>query len=124
MFRPSIAAFAALMAAGLAAQSPKHGVGRTPTEAEIRVLGITVAPDGTGLPEGSGSAVEGRALFAQRCAKCRSKKAAEGENAPKRYEIVCDNCGKHDQVPFQPKVGRTVLCRECHEASRSRARFA
>jgi CxxC-x17-CxxC domain-containing protein len=27
-------------------------------------------------------------------------------------------------VPFQPKVGRTVLCRECHEASRSRARFA
>jgi CxxC-x17-CxxC domain-containing protein len=37
---------------------------------------------------------------------------------------VCDNCGKHDQVPFQPKVGRTVLCRECHEASRSRARFA
>jgi CxxC-x17-CxxC domain-containing protein len=27
-------------------------------------------------------------------------------------------------VPFQPKVGRTVLCRECHEASRSRARFS
>jgi CxxC-x17-CxxC domain-containing protein len=27
-------------------------------------------------------------------------------------------------VPFQPKVGRPVLCRECHEANRSRARFA
>ena len=60
----------------------------------------------------------------QRCAKCRSKKSAESADAPKRYEIVCDNCGKHDRVPFQPKVGRTVLCRECHEASRSRARFA
>jgi len=60
----------------------------------------------------------------QRCAKCRSKKAAEGDGAPKRFEIVCDHCGKHDHVPFQPKVGRTVLCRECYEASRSRARFA
>jgi CxxC-x17-CxxC domain-containing protein len=47
--------------------------------------------------------------------------------APQRcqkFEIGCDNCGKHDQVPFQPKVGRTVFCRDCHEASRSRARFA
>lgn len=60
----------------------------------------------------------------QRCAKCRSKKAAEGDGAPKKYEIVCDNCGRRDQVPFQPKVGRTVFCRDCHEASRSRARFA
>jgi CxxC-x17-CxxC domain-containing protein len=60
----------------------------------------------------------------QRCAKCRSKKAGIGGDAPKKFEIVCDNCGKHDQVQFQPKTGRTVLCRECHEASRSRARFA
>ena len=60
----------------------------------------------------------------QRCAKKKKKKAAEREGAPKRFEIVCDHCGKHDHVPFQPKVGRTVLCRECHEANRSRARFA
>ena len=60
----------------------------------------------------------------QRCAKCRSKKAAAGDEAPKRFEIVCDNCGKHDHVPFQPKVGRTVLCRECHNANKSRVRFA
>ena len=60
----------------------------------------------------------------QRCVKCRSKKAAAvPQEGQKRFEIVCDNCGKHDQVPFQPKVGRTVFCRECHEASRSRARF-
>jgi len=64
----------------------------------------------------------------QRCPNCRSKKKVAnlvGENGAKvKFEIVCDNCGKHDQVPFQPKTGRTVLCRECHEASRSRARFA
>ena len=60
----------------------------------------------------------------QRCQKCRSKKATLGENAPTKYEIVCDNCGKHDHVPFQPKVGRSVLCRECHQASRARTRVA
>jgi CxxC-x17-CxxC domain-containing protein len=58
----------------------------------------------------------------QRCQKCRSKKAATGENAPSRFEIVCDNCGKHDHVPFQPKVGRSVLCKDCFQASKSRAR--
>lgn len=60
----------------------------------------------------------------QRCAKCRSKKAAIGANAPTRFEIVCDNCGKHDHVPFQPKVGRSVMCRECFNASKSRVRNA
>jgi CxxC-x17-CxxC domain-containing protein len=60
----------------------------------------------------------------QRCPKCRSKKAVVGVNAPTRFEIVCDNCGRHDQVPFQPKPGRTVLCKECHNSSRSRSRHA
>ena len=60
----------------------------------------------------------------QRCSNCRPKKKAVADDSRKRFEIVCDHCGKHDQVPFQPKVGRSVLCRECHEASKSRARFA
>lgn len=60
----------------------------------------------------------------QRCSKCRSKKAVSSGDASARFQITCDNCGKSDSVPFQPKVGRSVLCRECHEASRSRARFA
>lgn len=60
----------------------------------------------------------------QRCPKCRSKKAAFRDDAPTRYEIVCDNCGRHDRVPFQPKVGRSVLCKECYQAGKSRARVA
>ncbi len=59
----------------------------------------------------------------QRCSQCRSKKKGK-KNVGGRYEIVCDHCGKHDSVPFQPKVGRSVLCKECFEASRSRARVA
>jgi S-disulfanyl-L-cysteine oxidoreductase SoxD len=65
----------------VAAQSPKYGVGRPATEQDVRSLGVTVAPDGKGLPEGSGTAVEGRVLFAQRCAKCHGEKA-EGDVGP------------------------------------------
>ena len=60
----------------------------------------------------------------QRCQKCRSKKVVLGDNAPTKLEIVCDNCGKHDHVPFQPKIGRSVLCRDCHQASKARMRSA
>lgn len=70
-----------VFACALAAQSPKHGAGRKPTEQEIRALGVSVAPDGTGLPEGSGSALEGRAIFSQRCAKCHGEKA-DGDVGP------------------------------------------
>src|SRR5262249_34044247 len=54
----------------LLAQSPKFGVGRPPTPDEIRALGSAIAPDGTGLPSGSGSVAAGRELFAARCARC------------------------------------------------------
>lgn len=57
----------------------------------------------------------------QRCPRCRSKKSAARAETGTRYEIVCDNCGRHDTVPFQPKVGRSIMCKECHEAGRSRA---
>ena len=60
----------------------------------------------------------------QRCQKCRAKKTTANGDATQKFEIVCDHCGKHDHVPFQPKVGRAVLCRECHNASKSRARVA
>src|SRR5262245_58246673 len=77
MLMPSACAIALL----LAAQSPKYDVGRAPKEQEIRALGITVAPDGTGLPEGSGTAAEGRQVFAARCVKCHGEKG-EGNIGP------------------------------------------
>jgi len=76
----TLSLFAAL--AGLAiAQSAKYGVGRAPSDEEIRGLGATVAPGGAGLPEGSGTAVEGRELFMRRCAKCHGG-TAEGDVGP------------------------------------------
>jgi len=63
----------------MTAQSPKYRVGRTPTEDDSRALGIMVAPDGTGLPPGSGTAVQGKAVFAARCASCHGSKGEGGD---------------------------------------------
>jgi mono/diheme cytochrome c family protein len=65
-------------AATLAAQSPGFGVGRAPTPDEIRGLGAAIAPDGGGLPEGSGTVAEGRAVFAARCASCHGPNGEGG----------------------------------------------
>jgi mono/diheme cytochrome c family protein len=72
----------ALLACTLAAQSPKtpakYGVGQPPTPEQIRGLGAAVAPDGTGLPEGSGTAAAGRSVYAARCARCHGDKGEGG----------------------------------------------
>jgi S-disulfanyl-L-cysteine oxidoreductase SoxD len=70
-----------MMLAGVAmvaAQSPKFGVGRPPTPEQIRDLGAAIAPDGTGLPEGSGTVAAGREVFAAKCSRCHGEKAAGG----------------------------------------------
>ena len=62
----------------LGAQSPAYGVGRPPTPEEIRALGSPIAPDGTGLPVGSGTVAEGRELFAARCVRCHGPQGEGG----------------------------------------------
>src|SRR6266699_861619 len=76
--------FSAILLAGaatLAAQSPKYGVGRPPTAEQILNLGASVAPDGSGLPEGFGTVAAGREVFAARCSKCHGEKG-EGAVGP------------------------------------------
>ncbi|MDO8627768.1 MAG: hypothetical protein Q7K42_04840 [Candidatus Diapherotrites archaeon] len=34
------------------------------------------------------------------------------------YDAVCSECGKETQVPFQPKEGRPVYCRDCYQSKR------
>ncbi len=79
MWKLSVLLFAA--AVTLAAQSPKFGVGQPPTPEQIRELGAAIAPDGTGLPEGSGTVAAGREVFAAQCARCHGEKA-EGQVGP------------------------------------------
>ena len=72
----SFAAIAAL------AQGPKYGVGRPATPAEIKALDISIAPDGKGLPPGSGNAVQGKDVFARRCQKCHGEGGLGGDEPP------------------------------------------
>ena len=69
-------------AATLSAQSPRYGVGRPPAPEEIRELGSAIAPDGTGLPQGSGTVAAGRALFVAQCARCHGP-MGEGDVGPR-----------------------------------------
>jgi len=50
--------------------------------------------------------------------------AGQGGAERERFEIVCDQCGKGDSVPFKPQAGRPVLCGECFAASRAQNRGA
>ena len=31
----------------------------------------------------------------------------------KMYKCTCADCGKDSEVPFEPKEGRPVYCKEC-----------
>ena len=46
------------------------GIGRAPTDAELRAWDIDVRPDFAGLPPGQGSVSEGEAIWQQQCASC------------------------------------------------------
>jgi S-disulfanyl-L-cysteine oxidoreductase SoxD len=67
--------------AALFGQSAKYGVGRAPTAEELKAFDISVAPDGTGLPEGSGTAAQGKELYASKCAKCHGAQGQGGDEA-------------------------------------------
>ena len=60
------------------AQTPTYGVGRAPTPEEIARWDIAIRPDGLELPEGSGSAVDGKDVYAARCVTCHGATGNEG----------------------------------------------
>jgi cytochrome c len=63
------------------AQSAKYGIGRAPTAEEVKVWDISAFPDGKGLPEGSGTAAQGKAVYERRCAECHGNEGEGGEQA-------------------------------------------
>ena len=63
--------FLMLLGGTALAQSPTYGVGRTPTEEEIRAWDISISPTGAELPPGRGTAEEGELVYQQKgCAVC------------------------------------------------------
>jgi cytochrome c len=68
-----------LIGSAATAQSPTYGVGRTPTEDELRRMDIAIGPTGEELPPGSGTAKEGAQLYVQKaCIGCHGAEGIGG----------------------------------------------
>ena len=58
----------------------------------------------------------------KRCPSCRQARKAErygnGDNGYGRprqmFPVVCADCGKDTEVPFEPRDGRPVYCSDCY----------
>jgi S-disulfanyl-L-cysteine oxidoreductase SoxD len=70
---------AAALALGLlAAPAFAFDLGRPATPEEIKLWDIDVTPDGKGLPVGSGTAAQGKQVFADNCAACHGDNGQGG----------------------------------------------
>src|ERR1700722_18489174 len=59
--------------------SPKFGVGRVRSAAEIRAVDISISPTGDELPAGHGNAKEGPEVYEQAgCISCHGEKGLDG----------------------------------------------
>lgn len=68
-----------LGASSALAQSPTFGLGRTPSEEEIRAWDISISPTGEELPPGRGTAEEGARVYLQKgCAGCHGMTGTDG----------------------------------------------
>lgn len=67
-----------------------------------------------------------------RCTSCRATRRAErqvtGDDGHRRapaeqrqlFPAVCADCGRDTMVPFEPRSGRPVYCRDCFALQRER----
>jgi CxxC-x17-CxxC domain-containing protein len=59
-----------------------------------------------------------------RCPECRSARRRDrwgggGYNRPRQmFTVTCADCGVETTVPFEPREGRPVYCRECYAKQR------
>jgi S-disulfanyl-L-cysteine oxidoreductase SoxD len=67
-------------AAGASLAETPH-LGKPLDEAAIANWDISILPDGTGLPKGSGTPAQGAAIFAEKCAACHGDNAKGGAAA-------------------------------------------
>ena len=73
-----VVALTLLGASALSAQSPTFGLGRTPTQEEVRAWDISISPTGEELPEGSGTAEQGALIYRRNCARCHGADGTDG----------------------------------------------
>ena len=72
----------ALVLGSSAAMAQSPGLGTRIPEADIAAWDISILPDGTGLPPGSGNSAQGARIYAQKCAFCHGDGGKGGPFAP------------------------------------------
>ncbi|WP_323775998.1 c-type cytochrome [Leisingera sp.] len=82
-FPKFIAVSAVASALAVPADAEKFGLGRPALPEEIAAWDLDVAPDGSGLPAGSGDVFTGEEVFAEKCAVCHGDFAEGVGNWPK-----------------------------------------
>ena len=82
-FLKSTLIFTAVALISAPAYADKFGLGRAALPEEIAAWDGDVQPDGTGLPVGSGDAIVGEEIFADKCAACHGDFAEGIDNWPK-----------------------------------------
>src|SRR6202023_1842751 len=66
----------AMMAGASWAETPN--LGKPIDEAAIAAWDISILPDGTGLPKGSGTPAQGASIFAEKCSACHGNNGKGG----------------------------------------------
>lgn len=64
------------------AENRKYNIGKIATKEEIAGWDIDVRPDGFGAPKGSGNAMQGEEIYANRCAACHGDFGEGVDNWP------------------------------------------
>jgi S-disulfanyl-L-cysteine oxidoreductase SoxD len=78
--RFSAIVFALALGSGIAiADGP--GLGKPIAESDLKLWDISILPDGTGLPSGSGTPAEGARIYAQKCLACHGENGKGGISA-------------------------------------------
>jgi cytochrome c len=82
----SAALLSAMMTGASLAETPN--LGKPIDEAAIAAWDISILPDGTGLPKGSGTPAQGAVIYAEKCALCHGDNGKGGGPAA---ALVSDN---------------------------------
>ena len=72
-----------MVGAATAIAADRPGLGKPVTEADLALWDISVAPDGAGLPSGSGTPAQGAIVYAQKCELCHGKEGPRGRSMPR-----------------------------------------
>lgn len=78
--RSVLAGMLVLLAAAGTAADETPGLGNVVDAADLARIDFTVLPDGDGLPAGSGTAVQGAAVYARHCLACHGQGGSGGVN--------------------------------------------